>query len=477
MADYLSQLPFEVKANICAQLAASLSHDSRTRWQSLASLRLTCRLWSDSPLPQLFQTLEVPLWGPRGLRMLHAQSLRPHVARCIRSLSIRTGLYDLGPQIMGGGCDHRGAESFNPDYWNEEEILVPRCLSCYRRSHPLAQIEDNARSIMATDTSTVTSGHRGGTTTTLAELFRQLFSALPRQCSVNFILPWPIRNVNPVEELWVHGFTAWKDLSSHLLGTLISGFVSADTRAVLNINAPNVAFDHLFSRPSHWKQHLISTVSEQTFENAIVLGRLRLHSFDSIGEVGGSEDDVGPSGPSGGVGPHSKYLTTYYMRMWMVPGPQLALRLDYTGVEAPAFPQLLHLTLHSGIIYGHDLTGFLETHTPKLASLSLAGRLNLSPVDGDTWWDFFRQLRECSVKLTHFRLLGTRLLRRTVEIWYISPGHDPRPDPMGDGIEFDELERYILGEEMEDPWLKMTNGPTGRVMVWNAKMDEVDLMC
>lgn len=467
MTDYLSQLPFEIKSSICSLLVDASK--PTTRHLSLANLRLTCRAWSDAPLTQLFHTVNTPIWGQRGLPALYALSRRPDLARHVRMLKVRACIYedDLIEDFLN--CSHEQKGQIKLDLFDKRDIFIPRCPDCYFPSEIRTQVQEAVTSIPLTEMTPAPLMRLQGRSL-LAELWRHIFSALPKTSNIDLEVLSPLSCIVTHDQL---EWASWGDFSSQMVDAVLCGFFSSTSPATLDVGAPAYIYRHIFPVPEHPFRFLPDHIpppefSESSLTTPSNLRRVRFHSTE-----------LQTMSYAHSILAYKKANFAYLCSLDVGRFPETtpldkSPRYHYPLFDFrdrhPHFPRLTRLVLRA--IYLRDpkhLGLFCQLHTPNLTSLSLGG-------DGTTlsdggWSQVFQDLRDRPFKLTRFRLLGSCLLSDEGGDWHIRPYYDLRPGSVGDSVEFDALERYVLGEEMVAPWPESANYPGGWVVVWNARRE------
>lgn len=472
-ADYMRGLPFEVKANICTQLANVLAEDPRARRHSLSALRRTSRAWSDPPRPLLFRSLRADLWGPRGLQGLVELSRRGGFTQYVRSLTLHVNLYvDTTVRHINLTVPHEGAVNFDLAH---EAIIIPRCSQCTSPASILAAVEREAVSILHRHQSPA-SHSKSNSESGLKELFREIFSELTSLDALS------IENAIPLDRSYVqditdfpngaaHGMLTWSNVACAVNSALVTGFLDyGNCITKLSISGHHAIFQELtalFSR----RDPQPSTLSAATSK----VSKLHLHLIDSA-------HILLPFGFQG-----TEFIDNILQRLFapIDDFPQLLdldigrspVSLQPSGYYQPTisslvridFPRLKSLTLRFFYIdAAANLIAFLTQRTPALEHLALD---STTLGHGQCWWATFAAIRgECALK--RFRLMGTRLsVEGTGVQWYVSPGPDPRPLRMGDSIELSDLEAWVTGTDIPDPRARFLQ-PMRRVMVWNAETED-----
>jgi hypothetical protein len=478
MTDYMSALPYEIKTDICQQLANSLSGDRQALCHALASLRATCRLWTDPPLPLLFCTVKTNVWGSRGLQALHTFSLYKEIVSHIRQLTLYTDAY------ISRDKEHvqKGAQQLDSyGLLTACDLHVPQCRFCAPCLKEVRRRRDQRPYKMSHERPRQQWKIGQGSDDCLMELVRSIFSRLTRLSTVRIECPLSVQGVAQgqlIAGIFVGGgamaLRTWQSIVAEANCAIIAGFFLSGSQACeisLKSHIDNIN-DVQRMVPS-----IMDTVATCEPEDSF-FRKLHLKAFESIPSDGGD-----PRFPrvlmSRLARPTDRnqfsHLTSFdfgncphdspFAHGYRFVASQF-LRLRGT------MPNLRQLTLRSLLF--HDplqLAMFVAQSTPRLETLQFGG--DHTCLQRGDWWTLFDELRRCPVALEQVRILGTRLHSAQSEQWYISSRYDPRPDPMGDSVDFSVLHTWVTGAPVQDPRIAL-GGRAARVMVWNAKPELPD---
>ena len=459
--DRMTGLPFEVKANICAQLADILAEDPQARRYSLKKLRLTNHAWSEPPCPLLFRALRAELWGSRGLHGLLDVTRRGDFSRHIRSLAFDINIPLGNTKPADYHYNPNGPVSFD---FVTAAYELPEYLYQGREPNSIVDAAERAAVSVLRRRRSLATQSQCDDQSGLRELFRHIFSALTSLDDL--IIGSPVRSEQ--EKLRErYRWKGWAHVSSALTKALLLGFLDSGacvTRMSITGYPATIRVLELLSPLGNAQPPTLSAATSR-------LAKLQLHVV---------------SLPYNDAQYTRRAMAPFFSRLWLLTSLEYSAQLldldigrppvkrwgpesaphSLSSLDRVDYIRLKSLTLRSfDIGTAAGFITFLTHRTPVLEQLHLDGTWLGRD---ESWWDLFASIRE-HCRLKRLRLSDSLLYEGLgPRVWFISPKPDPRPLQMEDCIEHAELEAWVTGADISDPRWRVQAPEEGRVIVWNA---------